>query len=187
MTAAPAPSAATDPVPTAPPFERARRGPAAVVAVLAVLAAGTIGTVACATDLQLLALGATVIAALLLLPALRHNRPTLPAALLVGAIPGVLALRAHSFPRYDVAAIGLLLVLGAECTSRSRYVRSTAPRAGRGEWLGPLLVLLGAGAASAAVVMAAGRARLDGAVVLTVIGAAALTISGLVVARGAHR
>ncbi len=184
MSTAPTPASTSSPTPA---FTQARRGPTSVVALLAMLAAGAVGTAACARDLQLPSLGATAIAALLLLPALRHNRATLAPALLVGAVPGVLALRAHSFPRYDVAAIGLLLVLSGECTSRSRYVRSTAPRAGRGEWVGPLLVLLGAGATSAAVVMAAGRARVDGAVVLTVIGAAALTASGLVVARGAHR
>lgn len=173
--------------PGGPPLVRARRGPAAAAAVVALVAAGAIGTAACATDLQLLAAGATAVAVLLLVPALRLNRATLPAAVLAGAVPAVLGLRAHAFPRYDLAAVGVLLVLAAEFASRARYLRSTAPRAAAGPWLGSVLVLAGAGAATAAITMAVGRTRLDGAIVLTLVGAGALTATGIATARGAHR
>ena len=45
--------------PSGPPLVRAKRWPAAAAAVVAIVAAGAIGTAACATDLQLLAAGAT--------------------------------------------------------------------------------------------------------------------------------
>jgi hypothetical protein len=165
----------------------AERRPLQVAAMLALVAACAIGTVRCSGDQMLLAglAGAAAVAALV--PALLFNRHTLPLALVAGAVPALLSMRGHPFPRYDVPACGLLLVACAETTARSWYVHSLAPRGRAGSWSGATAVVLGAGALAAVAVMAAARARLDGAVLLTALGSGALVVAGVVAYRTARR
>lgn len=163
----------------------ARRRPLQAAAVLSLVVAGAIGVALSDTDARIPAVAALAGSVALLWPALRYNRATLPFALVVGALPGALSLREQRFPAYHLIVVGVLLVATAECTTRAWYVHSNAPRQRNGRWPAGLVVLLGGGAAAAGLVMLAARARLDGAVVLTVVGAGALVAAGLLAARAA--
>lgn len=164
----------------------ARRTPLQLAAYASLALAGLVGVLRCASDARIPALAALVGALALLFPAVRENRAFLPAALVAGSIPAVIATRAHGYPAYELIVVGLLLVACAECTARSWYVHSQAPRPDGVAWPASLAVLLGCGAMAAAGVMAAARVRLDGAVVLTFVGAAALAAAGLLAARASR-
>ena len=171
----------------APALVRAARRPLQAAAVLALLAPAAVGTLRCDSDARIPAALAAVAAVGLLVPVLRSNRATLPFALVMGSLPSLLSLRAHRFAAYDVAFAGIALVVCAECASRAWYLNSTAPRQRSGRWLPGLVVLAALGALAAAAVMAVARVRLDGAVVLTAVGAGALVAAGLLAARTAER
>ena len=170
---------------TARPLVRAQRRPLQVIAVVTLVAACAVGVARCDTDGRILAALAGVAATALLVPTLRANRGTLPLALVVGAVPALLSLRAHAFPAYDVAFAGVLLVVCAECANRSWYVHSTAPRQLDSRWAASVVVLAAGGALAAAAVVGAASVRLHGAVLLSAIGAGALVVTGLLAFRSA--
>ncbi len=174
------------PAPTRAALVLARRRPLQAAAYASLVLAGAIGTARCDADARIPAAAALLAALGLLFPVLRENRALLPGALVAGAIPALLSLRAHPFPAYDVAGVGLLLVLTGECASRSWYVHSHAPRQRDGRWPVTVAVLLAVGAMAAALVMLAARTALDGAVVLTFVGAGAVVVAGLLAARNAE-
>lgn len=163
----------------------ARRRPLQVTAYAALALAGFLGIARCDDDARIPAAAALVTALALLFPVLRDNRALLPASLVVGAIPAALSLRAHAFPAYDVAFAGVLLVLAGECATRSWHVHSHAPRQRDSRWPVSVAVLLAVGAVASAAVVVAARARIDGAVVLTFVGAGAVVVAGLLAARAA--
>lgn len=176
--------------PTPPPpgaaLVLARRTPLQVAAYASLALAGALGVLRCDADARIPALAALVGALALLFPVIRDNRAFLPGALVAGAVPALLATRAQAYPAYELVAVGLLLVLCGECAARSWYVHSQAPRQGSARWPASVAVLLGTGGLAAAAVLAAARLRLDGAVVLTFVGATAVVSAGLLAARAAR-
>ena len=165
----------------------AQRRPLQLGSVAAMVGACALGTARCSDEAVLLAALAGVAAVALLVPVLLWNRQTLPLALVTGAVPALLSLRSQPFPAYAVVACGVLLVASAELAARSWYVHSLAPRGRAGGWSGSTVVMLGAGALAAAGVMAAARAQLDGAVMLTAIGAGGLVVAGALALRTSRR
>ena len=165
----------------------AQRRPLQGASAAAMLGACALGTAGCEAEGVLLAALAGVAALALLVPVLAWNRPTLPLALVVGAVPALLSLRDRPFPAYGAVACGLLLVASGELAARSWYVHSLAPRGRAGGWTGSTAVVIGAGALAAIGVMAAARTVLDGAVMLTAIGAGALVVAGAVALRASRR